>query len=293
VVTASISKLNTMPQNRKHKSQLKKSRWHLLFVSDDGRTVPVRHFMGIVWTVILGAGILLTVIGVLLFRYNGLLDAKKGLENALASQAREVTDARKKADHLLAQLAIAESKLKISQAATAVSAPETEAVPQETAPEKSDLKAPQTARISADSGLPEDEENTVLENSTAEPALVSVDNLLVCYNPEDGRMVVEFKIINTGEKKQPVSGHAFCVLKDGKERTGGWLVYPATKLVNGIPAQTKGMRFRIYNFRTMKFAVNHDDPNSFVHASIFVYQQDTGTLLVERDFEITGIPTCP
>jgi len=282
-----------MPQNKKHKSQLKKSRWQLLFVRDDGRTVPVRHFKGMVWAVFLVVGMLLTVIGVLLFRYNGLLNEKKGLESSLASQAREVTDARQKADHLLAQLAITESKLKISLAGTAAIVPEPEAPPEDAAPQKSNLNVSQPPSISSKSALSEDDENTAPENSNAEPALVSVDNLLVCYNPEDGRLSVEFKIINTAKKKQPVSGHVFCVLKDGKEKKDGWLVYPATKLVNGVPVQSKGMRFRIYNFRTMKFAVNHEDPNSFVYATIFVYQQDTGTLLLERDFEITGIPTCP
>jgi hypothetical protein len=127
-------------------------------------------------------------------------------------------------------------------------------------------------------------ENTSPENEVDMPALnlitelaeISVDNFMVCYNPDAGRVNVEFKVINIGEKKQPVSGYAYTILKDGKEEKDRWLIFPETQLLNGMPVQTRGMRFHIYNFRTMKFSVKHDDPNQYTFATVFVYRQDNG-----------------
>jgi hypothetical protein len=116
---------------------------------------------------------------------------------------------------------------------------------------------------------------------------------MVCFDPHAGRIYVNFKVINIGGKKQPVSGYTYTILKDSRQEKDGWLVFPKTRLYNGKPAQTRGMRFRIYNFRTMKFSVQQADPNPYKYATVFVYQQDSGALLLERDFELDTIPVCP
>jgi hypothetical protein len=124
------------------------------------------------------------------------------------------------------------------------------------------------------------------------PEKVTADNLFVCYAMAEDLLKVEFKVINIGTKKQPVSGHAFIILKDQPERQDQWLVLPSAKLSNGKPTQTRGQRFRIYNFRTLKFKIANENPGLFSFATIFIYRA-TGELLFQRDFQIAAVQPCP
>jgi hypothetical protein len=278
---------------RRDKTKYKNKRWYVLFVRDNGRTVPVRHFKAMVWALILFGAALLTFIGMLAFLYIGLMDEKAALERIVASQEHEKAAIRKEKDFLMAQLAIAQSKLKISmpdaeETGTVVEVDGAETPIEIVKPIK--IKATKSPEEKA---LPENEADMPAQNLKMEPAKISVDNFWACYDSDAGRVHVEFKVINVGEKKQPVSGYAYTILKDGKEEKDRWLIFPETQLFNGMPVQTRGMRFRIYNFRTMKFSVKHNDPNQYTYATIFVYRQDTGELMLERDFEINMIPACP
>lgn len=259
--------------------------------------VPLRHFKGMVMGVLFLGAVMLSLIGALIFLYFNEVDEKNNLVRRSASHARETKAVTKEKDALMAQLAVAESKLKLIREEMEGEAPAVETEPAESAP-TADVEA--EAR-SDESQVQKPEPVTVPDSKAAEPppavkppaAGVSVDSLLVCYDEGAGRMHVAFKIINVGEKKQPVSGYVYALFKGEGMESGDWLTHPTTRLQDGKPAQTKGMRFRIYNYRTMKFSAMHDDPHQYTHATIFVYQQDSAVLMLERDFEINMMSTCP
>ena len=271
----------------------KDDRWYVLFVKNDGRTVPIRHFKGLVWTVMLLISALLALIGVLVFFNAGLAGKQTDLERILAVREQEKADIQKEKDSLMAQLAIVESKLKISMMQSPASDDAEQTEPAESPKETVAPIEEKATQVSEKKTSSEPEADRPSQKTDSAQATVSVDNLMVCFDPDAGKIVVEFKVINIGGKKQPVSGYTYTILKDGKEEREGWLVFPKTQLYGGKPAQTRGMRFRIYNFRTMKFSVQHDDPNPYTYATVFVYQRDSGELLLERDFELNTIPRCP
>jgi hypothetical protein len=279
-------------------AKYKDKRWYVLFVKSDGRTVPIRNIKGMIWTVVFLIAALMVCVGALVFFYVDLAGEITKLERTVATRDQEKATIQKEKDTLMAQLAIAESNLKISMM-------ETEESNKRAGEEKADSdhgKTPaETAAPANNKGKKVPEEKAPIEEKgdrppqkmDFEPARVSVDNLLVCFDPDAGRMHVEFKVINIGGKKKPVSGYTYTILKDGKEEKDGWLIFPRTQLYNDMPVQTRGMRFRIYNFRTMKFSIQHDDPNPYTVATIFVYQQNSNALMLERDFEIDTISVCP
>jgi len=121
---------------------------------------------------------------------------------------------------------------------------------------------------------------------------VTADNLFICVGPDDTSLNIEFKVINMGTRDEPVSGHAFVILKDAHAEQDLWSVIPRAMLMDGRPVQSRGQRFRIYNYRTIKFKVAHENPGVFVQATIFIFK-DSGELIFERDFSLEPIQVCP
>jgi hypothetical protein len=277
---------------RRDKAKYRHKQWIAFLVTDNGKTVPIRHFKGMVWTVFFVGSALLVLIGFLVLIYKNAVNEKTALERMVAFQVQQKAAIQKEKDYLMAQLAIAESKLKISMADIEETGRDLAADPAEALTQTVDSTADQVTVAAGVGALPQKEAGTPASKLKMEPAAVSVDNLRVCYDSNAGRVNVEFKVINTGKEKQPVAGYACTILKDGTEERDRWLIFPETQLLNGMPVQTRGMRFRIYNFRTMKFSVDCDDPNPYTYATIFVFRQETGELMIERDFEINSIPPC-
>ncbi len=135
--------------------------------------------------------------------------------------------------------------------------------------------------------------NQLPDNADMGVGMVKViaDNLFVCANPTDTKLNIEFKVINMGTRKQPIAGHVFVILKDAHAEQDKWLVVPGAMLMDGRPVQSKGQRFRIYNYRTIKFKVAHENPGLFVQATIFIFK-NTGELIFERDFSLEPIRVC-
>jgi hypothetical protein len=200
----------------------------------------------------------------------------------------------------MVRLAISESKLKaiVSGSALekqnelpAVEAEERAALEKETnpgnSPKASKAKAPaQTVNASVRSETPGD--------TDVDAAIVKItaDNLFICASPDDTLLNIEYKVINMGTRNAPVSGHAFIILKDAHAEQDQWLVAPNAMLMDGRPAQSTGQKFRIYNYRTIKFKVAHPNPGVFVQATIFIFK-DSGELIFERDFALEPIHMCP
>ena len=289
-----------MKKYRPEHPSYKETRWHLLRVEKNGSLKPFVHLRGVVMVV---AGLILAMAGAIGWLLIEWLDVRGTLlvsRESVSRQSQVIESIKHEKEGVLARLAIAESKLK-----AAVSSPpvkkETEspvlkkeekapvknksqpAVTLETPPEEAPS---QVIKATGKSPAPDDTDmDTVIEKITA-------DNLFVCASPEDTSLNVEFKVINMGTRKEPVSGHAFVILKDAHAEQDLWLVVPRAMLMDGRPVQSKGQRFRIYNYRTIKFKVPHENPSLFVQATIFIFKH-TGELIFERDFTLEPIDVCP
>ena len=241
---------------------------------------------------IIGA-ILAAAIGVLWVYANAILEQKSALEAAVARQTRELAEARRKTDMMMAELAIAEAKLKHNSQAPVAEAIRNDSESDKREPENPEPSVAPSHSPQPNTPLKHDGESAGSEQTSPQPADVSVDNAYFCYDTNTGTIHGEFKIINVMEKKQPISGYIYIILKDGSEMPDHWVAYPNTKLVNGAPVEKKGLRFRIYNYRTMKFSLAHEKPDQFRYATVSVYHQKTGDLMLERDIDIPAFPQCP
>lgn len=288
-----------MKKSKTEYSSYKEARWHLLRVEKNGSLRPFVHFRELAMIV---AGLVLVMAGVIGWLLVAWLDIRGTLaasQKRVSSQTRAMEATRHEKDSAMARLAITESKLK-----AVVSGPSMEKQPVrsivkegETAPIKtvtepddipqaSPVKKPaETTTASGTSpALDAADMDVVIEKVVA-------DNLFICASPNDTSLNIEFKVINMGARKQPASGHVFVILKDAYAEQDQWLVVPRAMLMDGRPVQSKGQRFRIYNYRTIKFTVAHENPGLFVQATIFIFN-NTGELIFERDFTLEPIPVC-
>ena len=288
-----------MKKSKPEHHSYRETRWHLLRIGKNGSLRPFVHFRGLAMIV---AGLIFVMAGAIGWLLVAWLDTKGTLtasQESVSRQTRAIELIRHKKDSVLARLAIAESKLKV-----VVSGPPTEKqseLPTLKEGEKAPIKtvtgsgdtpqAPpekvpaETIKASGTSPVPNGADmDVIIEKVTA-------DNLFICASPDDTTLNIEFKVINMGARKQPVSGHAFVLLKDAYAEQDQWLVVPSAMLMDGRPAQSRGQRFRIYNYRTIKFKVVHENPGVFVQATIFIFK-DTGELIFERDFTLEPIHAC-
>jgi hypothetical protein len=288
-----------MKKPKPERSSYKETRWHLLRVRKNGSLKPFVHFKGVVMIV---AGLILTMTGAIGWLLIEWLDARKTLVASRLSVSRQkqvIESIQHEKENALARLAIAESKLKAAVSAPPVEKederpalkieekkPVKKKTPPVETPKTPPAKAPnQTIKTTGMSSAPEDADvDVVIEKVTA-------DNLFVCASPTDTSLNIEFKVINMGTRKEPVSGHAFVILKDAHAEQDLWLVVPNAMLMDGRPVQSMGQRFRIYNYRTIKLKVPHENPGVFVQATIFIFKH-TGELIFERDFILEPIDIC-
>lgn len=288
-----------MKQSKTEHSSYKETRWHLLRVEKNGNLKPFVYFRGLAMMV---AGLIFVMaicIGWLLITW---LDAKEALvasQETVIRQKRTNESNRIEKEGALARLAIAESKLKafvsepqVENQGDAPGLKNGQDTPAKTAPVPANIPEPK----------PEKAQPEIVETSGMSPApddvdmdvdmvKVIADNLFICANPADTKLNIEFKVINMGTRKQPIAGHVFVILKDAHAEQNKWLVVPGAMLMDGRPVQSKGQRFRIYNYRTIKFKVAHENPVLFVQATIFIFN-NTGELIFERDFSLEPIRAC-
>ena len=287
------------PPNSENTSY-KETRWHLLIIGKNGSIRPFIHFRGFVMIL---AGLILVMTGMAGWLLVTWMDAKGklvALQETVSLQNRTIESIRHEKEGTLARLAIAESKLKA-------------AVSGNPAGEKKEplkLKEGKGTQIETATGPAKTHDSSpaeipaeTIEAPGASPAIgdvdmdsatekVTADNLFICAILDDTMLKIEFKVINMGARSQPVSGHAFIMLKDANEEQDQWLVIPRAMLMDGRPVQSRGQRFRIYNYRTIKFETTHENPGVFTQATIFIFK-DNGELIFERDFVLEPINACP
>lgn len=271
----------------------------MLKVGANGDVRPFVHFKGWVMFVCALIVIMLFVMGWFLFAWLALQEELDGAHQKHLHQKQALESLQSEKDAVLARLAIAQSKLKL---ATASLADRSESKPEPQDPDRSSQTATKVkpAEKNTDTKPKQIKAESAASPVKTEPSpseevvtyeKVVADNLFACAQPNDTSLSVEFKVINMGTRQQPVSGHAFIILKDADHSQDKWVVLPRAMLVNGRPAESRGQRFRIYNFRTIKFKFGHENPGVFTHATIFIFR-NTGELIFERDFTLEPIKIC-
>jgi hypothetical protein len=288
-----------MKQSKPKHSSYKETRWHLLRVEKNGNLKPFVYFRGLAMVVAGLIFVMAVCIGWLLIAW---LDTKETLvtfqETAIRQKkANESIHIEK--EGALARLAIAESKLKalvseslVENQSDAPVLKKEQDTPAKTAPVPVNTTEPPPQKAQAEI-VNTPGTTPAPHDADMDTGMVKViaDNLFVCANPADTKLNIEFKVINMGIRKQPVAGHVFVILKDAHAEQDQWLVVPGAMLMDGRPAQSKGQRFRIYNYRTIKFKVAHENSGLFVQATIFIFK-NTGELIFERDFSLEPIRAC-
>ena len=280
-------------------SGYKETRWHLLKVGPNGDVRPYVHFKGWVVFVCVLIVIMLFTIGWFVFAWLALQEELDGAHTINRQQKQALESLTSEKDSVLARLAIAQSKLKLARAELARRSEPVPAPEKKKEPNQTDIAAKQAEKATQ----AKSSQNKVAEAASSKKAVpappaetviyekVVADNLFVCAQPDDTSLSVEYKVINMGTRQKPVSGHAFIILKDADHSQDKWVVLPPAILVNGRPAESRGQRFRIYNFRTIKFKFGHENPGLFTHAAIFIFR-NSGELIFERDFTLEPIKIC-
>ena len=288
-----------MKHSKSEHPSYKETRWHLLRVEKNGNLKSYVHFRGLAMMV---AGLIFAMavcIGWLLIAW---LDTKETLvasQETAIRQKRTNESIRIEKEGVLARLVITESKLKalvserlVENQSDALVVKNGLDTPVKTAPIPANTPEPPPEKTQAEI-VKTPGTSPAPDHADMDIAMVKVvaDNLFICANAADGKLNIEFKVINMGTRKQPVAGHVFVILKDAHAEQDRWLVVPGAMLMDGRPVQSKGQRFRIYNYRTIKFKVAHENPGLFVQATIFIFK-NTGELIFERDFSLEPIRAC-
>jgi hypothetical protein len=126
------------------------------------------------------------------------------------------------------------------------------------------------------------------------PVSIANRNLIVCQDPDSEFMRVEYKVMNIGANDTPVAGRSVIVLKGDNMNPEDWIVLPNVPLADLKPSGERGKRFRIYNFRTLKYKINSSAVKGRLEtATIFTFTEE-GKLLMERDYPLEmSAEMCP
>ncbi len=267
-----VVKAHTSPKPSKRAGS-----WSILFLGDHGQIISLGRLKRLVIPLALMLVIATVSFAWLLIVFKSSREDNKNLSDALDLSRQKVMSLRDEKELLMVRLVMAESRIKNS--ADDIS-PDTDSSVETGA----DSKA-----IDKTASLP-DEKQVEEKTAFARPEKfqkTAVEDFIVLFEPDTAVLKVQLKIVNTSQNAQPVSGHAFVILKQSEAAQNSWLIFPSVPLVSGKPAMfKKGQYFSIVRFKTVKFkARNETNPKRFKNATVFVFAK-TGKLLLEKSFPI-------
>lgn len=274
-----------------------RKKWNILFIGEDGKVVTLKHFKGMVAGVVLLLVIFLAAVIVLYYQYQNRSERVKVLQGDMAGVVAENRGLRDKKDQMLARLVILESNLKAHEEGV----PSTGVGRSPASIESSEDVAQETTSTEASREMEpkEVQEVAAIDAKTSDqmmvpPVSVANRNLVVCQDPHSSLMRVEYKVINIGAKDTPAAGRSVIILKGANMNTEDWIVLPNVPLSDLKPSGERGKRFRIYNFRTLKYQVESATVKGPLEtATIFTFTED-GKLLMERDYPLDmSAEMCP
>ncbi|MBW2567835.1 MAG: hypothetical protein JRD93_00445 [Deltaproteobacteria bacterium] len=262
--------------------------WILLAIGDHGKTISIGRLKELLLVLLLTVIIVVVSISYLLIVSGNLSKENDGLRNALDISKKQVTALREERDLFMVRSVLDKSVVEGSLVG----------IEKKQAGETSDssIDPKVSVKTSSDSA---DFDKTVLLISEKQPKektdsarsaslpVVSIEDFVILFEPDSSILRVQFKIINTSSDSQPVSGHAFVILKNDDINDSSHLIFPSVTMVSGKPSLYKnGQYFSIYRFKTVRFKAQNDtNPKRFSNASILVYNTE-GDLLLEKKYPV-------
>lgn len=258
--------------------------WILLAIGDHGKTISFGKLKGLVLALALAVVIVVVLVSYSLIVSKSLSKENDGLRNALDASKKQIAALRDERDIFMVRSVLDKTGVKDSLVSieekqtgeTPVGLPDKKASV-ETSPEQAGVD--KTVLLASEK---QPEEKTASARQATLP-VASVEDFVILFEPASNILKVQFKIINTSSDSQPVSGHAFVILKDDDNDDSKWLIFPRVTLASGKPSPYKrGQYFSIYRFKMVKFtAQTETNPKRFSNASVLVYNT-TGDLLLEK-----------
>lgn len=274
--------------------------WILLAIEERGKIISIGRLKGLIIALVLALVVVVVSVSSLLIIAKSASKENEGLRNALDVFKKQVAAVRDEKDLLMVRLVLAESGIEArieagieagiedrsadiggkQEGETSGSLPDNRASI-ETRPDPADVD--KTVLLTSEK-QPEE------ETASAIPAKLpsaSIKDFVVLFEPSSNILKVQFKIIKTSPNSQPVSGHAFVILKNDDVDWDRWLIFPQVTLSSGKPSLYKrGQYFSIYRFKMVKFKAQYEaDPKRFNNASVLVYNT-TGDLLLEKSYPV-------
>ena len=272
---AKVVKAHTPP--KQSKPSKKAGSWSILFLGDHGQIISIKRPKKLAITLAVVLVIAIVSFSWLLIVFKSTREDNKNLSNALDISRQKIMSFRDEKDLLMVRLVVAESKVKNRDADIS---PDTDPSVETRADSKT---------IDKPASLP-NKKQVEQKTAFARPEKLkktAIEDFIVSFEPDTAALNVQFRIINTSQNAQPVSGHAFVILKQSEVDQKSWLIFPPVPLVSGKPTLfKKGQYFSILRFKTMKFEMRDaTDPKRFKTSTIFVFAT-TGELLLEKSFPI-------
>jgi len=208
----------------------------------------------------------------LLLLYHGMAKENRLLEKNLLAARSSNQPLQTENDMLMAQLSIAEAKIEVL---------------------RSERQRRQEGRINGE--RPEKPDMVEKDSSSSQDgeaaSSIAVDDFRVYYDPNQGQLEVEFRLLNILDTDESVSGFIFVVFPSA-EMGDPALSLPAVNLEDGVPADVdRGRYFNISNFNIIRFrTIAQSSPEAYGSPTVFVYGK-TGELLLRTVFpmEISGL----
>ena len=254
--------------------------WILLAIEERGKIISIGRLKGLIIALVLTLVIVVVSVSSLLIIAKSASEENEGLRNALDASKKQVAALRDEKDLLMVRLVLAESRVEARIEDRLADIGEKQ---------KSEISGglPDNSASIETKPDPTDVDKTVLLTGEKQPS-ASIEDFVVLFEPGSNILKVQFKIINLSLNSQPVSGHAFVILKDDEVDEDRWLIFPQVTLASGKPSLYKrGQYFSIYRFKTINFkARDETDPKRFNNAKVLVYNT-TGDLLLEKSYPVT------
>ncbi|MBN1278110.1 MAG: hypothetical protein JXA35_11540 [Deltaproteobacteria bacterium] len=164
--------------------------------------------------------------------------------------------------------------------------------------ETANLEPPEIKREKPEAEIPEpypgsgevDEVTVERETVHSEPEKDAVDIKDFNFKQEGAELTVDFRLINTGQSKDAVSGYVHIIAVDDKEDSQQFWASPKVLMQEGVPVNYKqGQLFVIKYFKEIRgryLFETADVSPSFI--KVLVYNR-SGDLILERVFEKTGV----
>jgi hypothetical protein len=265
--------------------------WTLLFIGNRGKPITLKRFKGMVLMTLVVVIVSIAMGAGLFFWNRNILRDKNQLESQLINVEEQNQELRYERDILMTRLVLAESRA-MKKPDNSAQQQTDEALPYRKEPAADNVERSVPPAITTTKTEVQSPVSAQAEKAPTSSVLsVAIDDFKVSTKSGRNSLRLQFKLKNTNQHSQHVSGHAIVVLKGEEIGQNQWLPLPVIPLVDGKPTgRQEGNAFGISNFKIMKFRANMpNSPEKFQAATVYIFSR-SGELLIEQDFPLKLVP---